>query len=92
MTVLLRPASPGRSSALVALCAAMLTGTGVVLATPVSVVSITDGQSEFVGSLAPDEPLVYTYRQSIYEVTVFEELAHEGAGLRIQRARSSDIR
>jgi hypothetical protein len=92
VTVLLRPASPGRSSALVALITAMLTGTGVVLATPVSVLTITDGQSEFVGSVAPDEPLVYTYRQSIYQVTVYEDLARTPDGVRIMRARSRDIR
>ncbi|PYP30237.1 MAG: hypothetical protein DMD49_11015, partial [Gemmatimonadetes bacterium] len=38
------------------------------------------------------DALQYSYRQSIYQVTVFEELAREGTGLRIQRVRSSDIR
>src|SRR5438552_19174941 len=38
------------------------------------------------------EPLQYSYRQSIYEVTVYETLAREGNALRIQQVRSSDIR
>jgi hypothetical protein len=92
VTVLLRPASPGRSSALVALVTAVLTGTGVALAAPVPVLSITDGRSEFVRPLAPDEPLLYAYRQSIYQVTVYEDLARTPYGVRIERARSTDIR
>ena len=92
MTVLLRPASPGRSSAFVALGAAIVTVTGVALATPVSVLTVSDGATEFVGTLDPEEALHYSYRQSIYQVTVFEDLARQGTGLRIQRVRSSDIR
>ena len=82
----------GRSSAFVALGAAILTAAGVALATPVSVLTVSDGASEFVGTLDRDETLRYSYRQSIYQVTVLEELAREGTGLRIQRVRSSDIR
>ena len=82
----------GRNSAFVALGAAIVTAAGVALATPVSVLTVTDGANEFVGTLAPEEPLQYSYRQSIYQVTVFEELARDGTGLRIQRVRSSDIR
>ena len=92
MTVLLRPASPGRSSAFVALGAAIVTVAGVALATPVSVLTVSDGATEFVGTLDPEEALHYSYRQSIYQVTVFEDLARQGTGLRIQRVRSSDIR
>jgi len=65
---------------------------GVALATPVSVLTVSDGVTEFVGTLDREEVLQYSYRQSIYRVTVFEELAREGAGLRIERVRSSDIR
>ena len=65
---------------------------GVALATPVPVLTVSDGTTEFVGSLDGPETLLYTYRQSIYQVTVFEELAREGGGLRIQRVRSSDVR
>ena len=82
----------GRNNALVALGAAIVTATGVALATPVSILTVSDGVTEFVGTLTRDEALQYSYRQSIYQVTVFEELAREGNGLRIQRVRSSDIR
>src|SRR2546422_10559420 len=83
---------PGRSSAFVALAAAIGTAAGVVLATPVPVLTVSDGTTEFVGTLDTAEALQYSYRQSIYQVTGFEELAREGSGLRIQRVRSSDIR
>jgi hypothetical protein len=82
----------GRSSAFVALGAAIVTAAGVALATPVPVLTVSDGVTEFVGTLDREEALQYSYRQSIYEVTVFEELARYGNGLRIQRVRSSDIR
>jgi len=69
-----------------------VTAAGVALATPVSVLTVSDGVTEFVGSLTRGESLQYSYRQSIYQVIVFEELAREENGLRIQRVRSSDIR
>jgi hypothetical protein len=65
---------------------------GVALATPVPVLTVTDGRSEFVGALAFGEPLLYSYRQSIYQVTVYEDLARTSGGVGIQRARSADIR
>jgi hypothetical protein len=82
----------GRNNAIVALGAAIVTAAGVALATPVSVLTVSDGTSEFVGTLDREEALQYSYRQSIYQVTVLEELARDGTGLRIQRVRSSDIR
>lgn len=82
----------GRNNAFVALGAAIVTAAGVVLATPVSVLTVSDGTNEFVGTLTREERLEYSYRQSIYQVTVFEELSRDGTGLRIQRVRSSDIR
>jgi hypothetical protein len=82
----------GRNSAFVALGAAIVIVAGVALATPVSVLTVSDGVHEFIGTLNREEPLQYSYRQSIYQVIVFEELAREGTGLRIQRVRSSDIR
>jgi hypothetical protein len=82
----------GRNNALVALGAAIVTAAGVALATPVSVLTVSDGTSEFVGALDREEALQYSYRQSIYQVTVLEELARDGTGLRIQRVRSRDIR
>lgn len=69
-----------------------MTAAGVALSTPVSVLTVSDGTTEFVGTLDREEALQYSYRQSIYQVTVFEELARKGSGLRIQRVRSSDIR
>src|SRR2546425_5964824 len=69
VTVLLRPASPGRSSALVALVAAVVTAAGVALAAPVPVLTVSDGTTEFVRALDDAEPLQYSYRQSIYQVT-----------------------
>jgi len=82
----------GRNNALVALVAAVVTAAGVALATPVPVLTLSDGTTEFVRALDHAEPLQYSYRQSIYQVTVVEELAREGNALRIQRVRSSDIR
>ena len=82
----------GRNNAFVALGAAIVTAAGVALASPVPVLTVSDGVTEFVGTLEREDALQYSYRQSIYEVTVFEELAREGTGLRIQRVRSSDIR
>lgn len=69
-----------------------MTAAGVALATPVPILTVSDGTTEFVGTLDTGEALQFSYRQSIYQVTVFEELAREGSGLRIQRVRSSDIR
>jgi len=69
-----------------------VTTAGVALATPVPVLTVSDGTTEFVRSLGRAEPLQYSYRQSIYQVTVLEELAREGNELRVQRVHSSDIR
>lgn len=82
----------GRNSAILALGAAIVTAAWAALATPVPVLTVSDGVTEFVGTLDREEALQYSYRQSIYEVTVFEDLARVGSGLRIQRVRSSDIR
>ena len=79
-------------AALVALAALAAVTAGAALALPVPVLTVSDGTSEFVAPLEDGEPMRFSYRQSIYEVTVFEELAREGTGLRIQRVRSSDIR
>jgi len=64
----------------------------VALATPVPVLTVSNGTTEFMRALDRAEPLQYSYRQSIYEVTVFETLAREGNALRIEQVRSSDIR
>ena len=81
-----------RTSALVAVIAATVTVIGVTLVTPVPIVSISDGGSEFVAPLDPSESLTYSYRQSIYQVTVFEELARADDGIGIRGVRSSDVR
>ena len=81
-----------RTSALVAVIAAMATATGVALAAPVPILSISDGGSEFVAPFDPSESLTYSYRQSIYQVTVFEELVRADGGIGIRGVRSSDIR
>ena len=82
----------GRASARVALIVAALTGAGLVAAAPVPVLSISDGTREVLARLEPGEPLVYSYRQSIYQVTVYEDLARTDEGIAIRRARSSDPR
>ena len=69
-----------------------MTSLGVALATPVAVLSVNDGTSEFLAALDREDPLTYSYRQSIYQVLVYEELARDGAGLRIERVRSPDVR
>jgi len=69
-----------------------VTSLGVALATPVAVLSVNDGTSEFLATLDREDALTYSYRQSIYQVPVYEELARDGAGLRIERVRSPDVR
>ena len=69
-----------------------MTSLGVALATPVAVLSVNDGTSEFLAALDREDPLTYSYRQSIYQVPVYEELARDGTGLRIERVRSPDVR
>ena len=69
----------------------IVTSLGVALATPVAVLSVDDGMTEFVAALDRDESLTYSYRQSIYQVPVYEELTRAGTGLRIERVRSPDV-
>ena len=66
--------------------------TGVALATPVPVLSMTDGQRVVVAPLDDGDALTYSYRQSIYEVAVYEEFVRRGDVLELLRVRSSDIR
>src|SRR5437879_12482185 len=68
----------GRTNALVALVAAGVTGAGMALATPVPVLTVSDGATGFVRALERDGPRQYSYRRSIYQVNVGEELAREG--------------
>jgi hypothetical protein len=84
----------GRASrgALFALGAAIAIVTGVALATPVPVLAVSDGHREITGTLAEGEALTYSYRQSIYDVPVFEEFVRQGDVIALLRVRSPDIR
>lgn len=66
--------------------------TGAALAAPVAYLEITDGRTTCGGPLPTDGRFRYTYIQSIYGVTVEEELERHGPGLSIRSARSGDIR
>jgi hypothetical protein len=77
---------------LVALLGALILVTGVALATPVPVLTIDDGTTEFVGPLDDREAMRYSYRQSIYDVPVWEEFARDGDRIDLLRVRSPDVR
>ena len=66
--------------------------TGVALATPVPVLALSDGAREIVAPLAEGEALTYSYRQSIYDVPVYEEFVRHGDVIDLLRVRSPDIR
>ena len=77
---------------LIALFGALMLVTGVALATPVPVLSVTSGTAECVGPLDDGEAMRYSYRQSIYDVPVWEEFKRDGDRLELLRVRSKDIR
>lgn len=77
---------------LIALLGALILVTGVALATPVPVLTVTSGTAECVGPLDDGEAMRYSYRQSIYDVAVWEEFARDGDRIELQRVRSKDIR
>jgi hypothetical protein len=77
---------------LIALLGALILVTGVALATPVPVLTVSDGAHEFVGPLDDGEALRYSYRQSIYDVPVWEEFERDGDRVELLRVRSQDIR
>lgn len=66
--------------------------TGVALATPVRVLSFSDGAREILAPLDDGEAVTYSYRQSIYNVPVYEDFVRHGDVLDLQRVRSPDIR
>lgn len=66
--------------------------TGVALAAPVPVLAISGGGAEVVGRLDEGEALTYSYRQSIYDVPVYEEFVRAGDRIDLLRVRSPDIR
>jgi hypothetical protein len=77
---------------LFALLGALMLVTGVALTTPVPVLSVTSGAAECVGPLDDGEAMRYSYRQSIYDVPVWEEFKRDGDRLELLRVRSKDIR
>lgn len=79
--------------ALLALAAIALLGTGVVLlTTSVPVLTVSDGRNGFIAYTPDGDKVVYSYRQSIYHVTVWEEFERAGDKLRLMRVRAEDIR
>jgi hypothetical protein len=66
--------------------------TGVAAATPVRVLSLSDGSREVLAPLDDGEPLTYSYRQSIYDVPVYEDFVRHDDVIDLQRVRSPDIR
>jgi len=77
---------------LIALLGALIAVMGVALAAPVPVLTVSDGRSEFVGPLDDGESMRYSYRQSIYDVPVWEEFGRDGDRIELLRVRSKDIR
>lgn len=77
---------------LIALLGALTLVTGVALATPVPVLTVSDGKAECVGPLDDGEAMRYSYRQSIYDVPVWEEFKRDSDRLELLRVRSKDIR
>jgi hypothetical protein len=84
----------GRAShrGLIALLGALTLVTGVALATPVPVLTATNGTAECMGPLDDGEAMRYSYRQSIYDVPVWEEFKRDGDRIELLRVRSQDIR
>lgn len=66
--------------------------TGVAFATPVPVLALVDGSREMAASLDEGEALTYSYRQSIYDMPVYEDFVRHGDGIDLVRVRSPDIR
>lgn len=79
--------------ALLALAAFALLGTGVVaLTTSVPVLTVSGGKNPFIAYTPDGDSVVYSYRQSIYHVTVWEEFERTEDRLRLMRVRAEDIR
>lgn len=68
-------------------------GAGVVaLTTSVPVLTVSGGRNSFIAYTPDGDRIVYSYRQSIYQVTVWEEFERTGDRLRLMRVRAEDIR
>lgn len=79
--------------ALPALVAIAILGTGAVsLAASVPVLSVGGGRNGFIAYTPNGDRVVYSYRQSIYNVTVWEEFERVGDRLQLMRAVGEDIR
>ena len=79
--------------ALLALAAVAILWTGVVLlTTSVPVLTVSGGRNHFISYTPDGDKVVYSYRQSIYQVTVWEEFERTGDRLRLMRVRAEDIR
>lgn len=79
--------------ALLALAVVAILGTGVVgLTTSVPVLSVSGGKNAFIAYTPDGDKVVYSYRQSIYEVTVWEEFRRVGDRLELVRVSGEDIR
>lgn len=76
----------------VAVALAIVLATGVAMATPVPVLSVSDGRRELLVLLVDGGHFSYSYRQSIYDVTVSEEFQRSGDRLDLLRVAASDIR
>ena len=72
--------------------AILLIATGAALAAPVPVLAMDDGSREIVVPLEEGDALTYSYRQSIYDVPVYEEFVRHGDAIDLLRVRSPDIR
>jgi len=64
----------------------------MALAAPVPVLTMTDGRHLVVAPLDAGDELTYSYRQSIYDVPVYEEFVRRDFTLELLRVRSPDIR
>jgi len=82
----------GLAVRLIALVGALTLVTGVALATPVPVLTASNGTAECMGPLDDGEAMRYSYRQSIYDVPVWEEFKRDGDRIELLRIRSTDIR
>src|SRR5436190_1144234 len=71
---------------------AVATFVGVALVTPVPVITVADGRSQFVARLDDREAYVYSYTNSVYDAPVFEQHQRSDDQLGITSVRSPDIR
>ena len=79
-------------AAVVAIVISLVVVTGAALAAPVAVLTIRGDAMEIVAPLDQGEGLTYSYRQSIYDVPVYEEFVRDANTLAMRGVRSPDIR